>query len=79
MGDYDQEGGMSDQTKAFHALVGRALVDASFRDTLRSSDRRQAMIDIGVEPTPEIEQALDEAIKTVDNLAQQFGDVQAAT
>ena len=77
MGDYDQGGGS--QAKAFHTLVGRALVDAKFREQLRSGDRRQAMSDVGLEPTPELERALDEAMNTVDNLAQQFGEVQAAT
>ncbi len=79
MGDYDQEGGTSDQVKAFHALVGRALVDASFRDRLASGDRALAMNELGVQSTPEIERALDEAMKSIDNLAAQFGDVQAAS
>ena len=72
--DYDT------QQSAFRTLIGHALVDANFRSQLKDANKRgDAMRSMGIEPTPEIERALDDAMASVDRLAQQFGDVQAAT
>jgi hypothetical protein len=76
MGDYKKSG--DDQRSAFHALVGRALVDANFRQQLMD-DRDTTLRSIGIEPTPEMTKALDAAMSSVDELSKQFGDIQAAT
>lgn len=78
MGQYDDGGG--DQSSAFHALVGRALVDAEFRHQLRDASQRDTVLrSIGIEPTSEMTTALESAMNTVDELANYFGDVKAAT
>jgi hypothetical protein len=71
--------GKGDKEAAFHALVGRALSDHEFRGKLRGSSVDDALASVGIEPTPEIKKALSDAMDHVDNLAKQFGGVQAAT
>ena len=79
MSDYGQGDKKPDSEAAFHALVGRALVDHEFRDQLRGGSIDEALASIGIEPTPEIKEALGAAMGNVDNLAKAFGGVKAAT
>jgi hypothetical protein len=74
------KGNQGGQKGAFHELVGRALADPAFRAQLKDpAQRGEALASAKVASTPELNSALDEAIDSVDNLAKQFGDVQAAT
>lgn len=79
MSDYGQGGDNGGNEAAFHALVGKALVDHEFRDQLRGGGIDEALISIGIEPTPEIKEALGAAMGNVDSLAEAFGGVKAAT
>jgi len=79
MSDYGNDGDKAGNEAAFHALVGRALVDHEFRDQLRGGSMDEALASIGIEPTPEIKEALGAAMGNVDNLANAFGGVKAAT
>jgi hypothetical protein len=75
----DGKGGHKSKAAAFHALVGRALTDQDFRKQLRGDSVDEALTSVGVEPTPEIKKALGAAMDNVDELANQFGGVKAAT
>jgi hypothetical protein len=79
MSNDGQGGGESSTEAAFYHLIGRALVDPEFRQQLRGGSVDDALVSIGIEPTSEIKEALGAALGNVDNLAQQFGGVKAAT
>jgi len=54
----------------FHRLLGRALVDEEFRESLRNPDLRyQALVDMGIQPTQEVLENLGAAVEAMDNLA----------
>ncbi len=73
------KGGHKSKEAAFHTLVGRALTDHEFRKQLRGDSVDEALASVGVEPTADVKKALSAAMDNVDELANQFGGVKAAT
>ncbi len=70
---------MAEQSDAFYAIVGRALAETEFRETLRSpAFRADEFEKMGITLTPRGPRA-GAAINEVDSLAAQFGAPQAAT
>ena len=73
-------GRLAEQSDAFYHIVGRALSDPEFRNTLRSGAFRADEFEkMGITLTTEMGDQLDAAIKEVDALAEHFGAPQAAT
>ncbi len=65
---------------AFYAIVGKALAEPEFRETLRSEAyRREELAKIGITLTPDQEMELEKAMDAVEALGQQFGMSIAAT
>lgn len=65
---------------AFHAVIGRALVDADFRAQLRDHEQREsALAQMDVDLTPEMLTELDHSMDALERLARSFGVEQAAT
>jgi hypothetical protein len=65
---------------AFYAIVGKALAEPEFRETLRSEAYRQEeLAKIGIRLTADQEIELEKALDAVEALAQQFGMPMAAT
>ena len=63
----------------FYAILGRALVDSTFRERLRDdNDRVAALSEVGIKLSDEQLHQLDENIDNVDELAHQFAGQQAA-
>ena len=71
----------SGDAKAFHSLLGRALVDKDFRASLSNpGSRDETLIAMGIQPSEDLSARLDTALQAVDELAEMFGpDAQAAT
>ncbi|CAN5575828.1 hypothetical protein BH23CHL8_BH23CHL8_00850 [soil metagenome] len=64
----------------FHAVLGRALIDPGFREQLMDSEHQvDALKAMGVDPTDEVLQALNEALDALGRLADSFGGPRAAT
>jgi hypothetical protein len=65
----------------FQTVVGHALVDPEFRDRLiNSSTRGEAVKSVtGREMSEDLSTAIDDALASLNNLANQFGDYKAAT
>jgi hypothetical protein len=62
-----------DQPK-FYEIVGRALVDAEFRNRLLDPDQRtKALAEHGIEPGDDAQQALEGAIGAVEELSRSMG------
>ena len=71
---------MAERSDAFYAIVGRALAETEFRETLRSPAFRDEEFEkMGITLTPEQGQELERTLDAVDSLAAQFGAPQAAT
>lgn len=71
------ENGNSDKRRAaFHAIVGRALTDREFRESLQSSGTRQEAVAAALQGTGveygEIEEDLAAAVNAVGDLAELF-------
>jgi hypothetical protein len=69
-------------TSAFHAIVGRALVDADFRSELRDRSKRDALLEtmgVSADQRRSVSGELDEAIDAVGDLAEALGDIRAAS
>jgi hypothetical protein len=78
------EGDNPQKSAAFHALVGKALTDASFREELKDTGRRQSAVSDALRGTgvqySEIQRDLDAAIAAVEELAGHFDpDLRAAS
>jgi len=70
---------MSDESP-FHAMLGKALVDADFRARLMDPEQQaDALSSIGIEPTREVLNELNQSIEALSQLSQAFGDEIAAT
>ena len=64
----------------FHAVLGRALIDPGFREQLMDRERQvEALKAMGVDPTEEVLQALNDAMAALGRLADSFGGPRAAT
>jgi hypothetical protein len=76
-----KRGGLvAEQSDAFYHIIGRALSDPEFRNTLRSPAYRADEFEkMGITLTDEMGEQLDAAINEVDALAEHFGAPQAAT
>ena len=63
-----------------HAILGRALIDHTFRDRLIDpSTQKEALEEMGVRPTDEMLRALNASIDSLSSLTATFGAKQAAT
>lgn len=64
----------------FHSVLGRALVDSSFREALMDKERQaDALKSMGVDPTRETLDALNDSLEALSRLASSFGGARAAT
>lgn len=67
----------------FNQLIGRAMVDVTFRERLTHYDpsyRASALREMGFEASEHELAVLEKAIQSVDELAREFsGDIKAAT
>jgi hypothetical protein len=80
MGDGNNE----KRKAAFHAIVGRALTDTTFREGLRDTGKRQSAVSDLLQGTgvqySEISEDLEAAISAVEKLAGHFDpDLRAAS
>ena len=75
----------SEQGSPFHAILGKALMDDEYRarltDTGNPEGQGEALREMGVDPTPDVINALNAAVTALDNFAQSevFGEVKAAS
>ena len=70
----------SEYGSAFYAIIGKALAEPAFRDTLRSEAyRRDELAKIGITLTPDQEAELEKAMDGIEALGGQFGMPMAAT
>ena len=68
------------QRADFHSVLGRALIDPSFREALMDKERQaEALKSMGVEPTRETLDALNDSLEALSRLASSFGGPRAAT
>jgi len=60
----------------YHTLIGRALVDPDFRRRLMAEpeDRMSALREVGFDGTQREMDAVEKAVGSVGNLAEQFGE-----
>ena len=65
----------------FHTLLGRALLDAEFRARLLQDPegRASALREVGFAATDEELKAVGQAVDSIGDLAEQFGDIRAAS
>jgi hypothetical protein len=71
---------MKSDDSQFYAIVGRALADPDFRSRLTEpSTQAEALKEAGVEPTGEVLEALANAVKSLDTLAQSFNPSRIAS
>ena len=64
----------------FHAVLGRALIEPGFREQLLDTERQAAALSaMGVDPTAEVLEALNESLAALQRLADSFGGPRAAT
>ena len=55
----------------FHKLLGRGLTDIEFRKQLADPKQQvQALESIGIEPSAQVLESLNEAIRAINNLAE---------
>ena len=61
-------------------MLWRALIDPGFREQLMDRERQvDALKSMGVEPTDEVLQALNDSLAALGRLADSFGGPRAAT
>ena len=64
---------MADQS-AFYAILGKALAEPEFRESLRHEDsRHRALADLKIDLTSEQHAELENAVAAIDRVADQFG------
>jgi len=75
--------GDPEHTTRFHQLIGRAMVDSGFRAQLTHQDpsyRVAALQEMGFAASKDELAALERAVQSIDELANEFGgDIKAAT
>ena len=75
----------SEQESRFHGILGRALTDHEYRERLvdigNPQRQQDALLEMGVQPTDDVLDALNAAVIALDNLARSdiFGPIKAAS
>ena len=70
------DGGNEPRKAAFHALLGKALTDSTFREDLKNTGTRQNAVSDVLQGTgiqyADIEEELEAAVGAIEALAQKF-------